>query len=106
MTAKLQPDSPGSLAFGRIAEPGWSARIKNLGNGETQQRDLVVDRQQETLFLDFDAAGDYEVEFSYLPTGFVIGSVISLISLAILNLWWLAVCWLEFRAVLKGVGER
>jgi len=55
-----------------------------------EHRDLVVDRQQETLFLDFDSAGDYEVEFKYLPTGFVIGSIVSLISLVSLNLWWLA----------------
>ena len=95
VTVRFHADGPGSLAFGRIAEPGWSATINKLENGASKhrtnlQRDLVVDSQQETLFLDFDSAGDYEVKFKYLPNGFVIGSIVSLISLVSLNLWWLA----------------
>ena len=102
VTVRFRAGGAGSLAFGRIAEPGWSAKIRKLDqaveNETNESREFVVDRQQETLFLDFDSAGDYEVEFNYLPTGFVIGSIVSLISLASLNLWWLAICWFEIRA--------
>ena len=89
VTAKFYASTSGSLAFGRIAEPGWTARVKNLDEGSTKKQSLVLDRQQETLFLDIEAAGSYEVEFRYLPNGFVIGLSVSLISLFVLNLWWL-----------------
>jgi len=91
LTVKIQTVTSGSLALGRIAEPGWSAKIKNLNDATIEERELVLDRQQETLFLDFDSAGDYEVEFQYLPTGFVVGAVVSLVSVASLVLWCLSV---------------
>ncbi len=93
VTVKLSPSTSGSLAFGRIAEPGWSATIRNLDDGTIDNRKLVLDRQQETLFLDFDSAGNYEVEFRYLPTGFVVGLIVSLISWAGLIVWWILVRW-------------
>jgi len=91
VTAKILNATPGSLAFGRIAVPGWSAKIKNLDDGTIEKRNLILDSQQETLFLDFDSAGNYEVEFQYLPNDFVIGSIISLVSVAGLAFWCLAV---------------
>ena len=102
VTARVQADGAGWLAFGRIAEPGWSAKVRRIVDkavdeaieaSDYQPRDLVLDRQQETLFLDFDSAGDYEVEFSYLPAGFVIGSVVSLISLIGLICWCSVIGW-------------
>ena len=94
VTVRFCAEAPGALAFGRIAEPGWSAKIKTIDKGATEassyQRELVVDRQQETLFLDFESAGDYEVEFYYLPTGFVIGAIVSLISATSLIFWLVA----------------
>jgi len=89
VTAKFTAPTSGSLAFGRIAQPGWTAKVKNLDNGSIKKQSLILDHQQETLFLDIDSAGNYEVEFRYLPIDFVAGLTVSLFSLFVLNLWWI-----------------
>lgn len=85
--AQVSTDRPGAIGFMRIADTGWKATIKNLVTNETLAADVEADRQYEILFIELDQAGDYEIEFSYRPVEFWVGSWISGISWGLLFGW-------------------
>ena len=86
VVAKFKTASQGVLAFGRIAEPGWSAKIHNQSTDETAAKKLKLDQEHETLLLAVDSPGEYEVEFRYMPNEFVAGAITSSISWVLLLL--------------------
>jgi len=84
---KFDATSKGTLMLGTIAEPGWTAEVTHLENGTAEVRPMGLDSELERLVLKLDQAGGYEIKISYMPISFVIGVIVSLLSLVVVILW-------------------
>jgi len=72
------------LRFGRVADTGWHATVKDLSTNAITP--AVLQAERSSLVLPLNQAGEYEVEFVYSPIEFWVGAWISSIAWGLLVL--------------------
>jgi hypothetical protein len=76
---KASTDTPGMLILSDVFYPGWDASIDGQ-NAHIYRVDGII----RGVFL---SPGEHTIIFKYVPSSFVLGSTISIITLAVLFLW-------------------